>query len=151
LFISEVITGRSVNLVEGVLDQTYVVTGYTSTSIIVAGADFVADGFTTACTFNIPAIRYQKLESPTKVQVTTIGTESLLNREVAYYNLTEKEVKQFGNELDMFDRRFVFYDIGELSNNDIILSNGQEYAVYQQKYSVVYDKTTVYGKAIRET
>jgi len=150
LSISENIVDRTLNLVEGALDEEYVVTGYTSTSISVSTADFVSDGFTTACTFRIAPLSYQKLESPTKVQVTVVGTESLLDREVAYYNLTETEIKQFGNELDMFDRRFVFYDIGELSNNDVIISGGQAYAVYRQKYSLIYNKTTIYGKAIRE-
>jgi hypothetical protein len=151
LSITENIVGRDVNLVEGVLDQSYTVTGYTATSITVTGADFLADGFTTDCTFNIEPLRYQKLESPTKVQVTVVGVESLLNREVAYYNLTEQEVVQFNNELDTFDRRFVFYDIGEMANNDIIVSEGQQYAAYKQKYNVTYNKVSIYGKALRKT
>jgi hypothetical protein len=151
LNISENLVGRTLNLVESALDRNYTITGYTSTSITVAGADFVGDGFTTACTFHIDAIKYQKLESPTKVQITTVGNESLLDREVAYYNITEQEIKQFGNELDMFDRRFVFYDIGDMENNDIIILAGQQYAVYKKKYSITYDKVSAYGKALRES
>lgn len=151
LNITENIIGRSVNLVEGSLDQSYMVTGYTTTTITVVGADFIGDGFTTSCTFHIDALKYQKMESPTKTQVIAIGTESLLDREVAYYNLTEVEIKQFNNELDMFDRRFVFYDIGEAENNDVIVSDGQNYVVYKQKYNITYNKVSIYGKAIRRT
>jgi hypothetical protein len=151
LSISENIVSRSMNLVEGGLDRNYAVTGYTTTSITVAGADFLAIGFTTACTFHIEGLGYQKLESPTKAQIIIVGSESLIDREVAYYNLTEEEIRRFGNELDMFDRRFVFYDIGEMENNDIIISEGQEYAVYKQKYNVTYNKVSVYGKALRKT
>lgn len=150
LSITENIVGRTVNLVEGALDQNYVVTAYTATSVTVASADFIGDGFTVACTFHIDALKYQKLESPTKVRVTTVGTESLSDREVAYYNVTEKEVLEFNNELDTFDRRFVFYDIGEMENNDIIVLSGQQYAVYKQKYNVTYNKVSVYGKAVRK-
>ncbi len=151
LNITENIVGRIINLVDGVLDQNYVVTAYTATSITVNTADFIGDGFSIACTFHIDALKHQRLESPTKTLVTAVGVESLSDREVAYYNITEREVLEFNNELDMFDRRFVFYDIGEMENNDIIVIGGQQYAVYKQKYNVTYDKVSVYGKAVRKT
>lgn len=150
LNISENIVGRTLNLLEGALDSDYVVTAYTQTSITVSSADFTGDGFTTACTFYIEGLGYQKKESPTKVQITSVGEESLLDREVAYYNLTEKELLQFNNELDLFDRRFVFYDIA-LYNNDVIVLDGQQYAVYKMNYNITYDKTQIYGKALRKT
>lgn len=149
LAISENIVGREVNLVEGALDRTYIVTGYTTTSIIVASANFVTDGFTLECTFHIEAIKYQKKLSPTLVQVLVVGTESLINREVAYYNLTERELLQFNNELNIFDKKFVFFDI-VVSNDDRIILEGQEYAVYKSKNNVIYNMMVVYGKALRQ-
>lgn len=149
LFISEDIVGRSINLVEGVLDKTYTVTGYTSTSITVSSADFIADGFTIACTFHIEAIKYQKKMSPTLVQVLIVGTESLIDRDVAYYNLSEKEILQFNNELNISDKRFVFFDIS-ISNDDIIILDGQKYQVYKVKYNPVYAMQVVYGKSMRK-
>lgn len=149
LSISENIVGREVNLVEGGLDRNYTVTSYTTNSIIVSGASFLTDGFTVACTFHIGGLTYQKLESPTKIQVLSVGGESLLNRDAAYYNITEKEMLQFNNELDFLDRRFLFYDI-QLVNNDIIVLDNQQYAVYKMKYSVPFNRSNVYGKALRE-
>lgn len=151
LSITENIVGRTVNLVDGSLDQNYVVTAYTATSITVDTADFIGDGFSITCTFHIDALKHLQLESPTKVLVTAVGVESLSDREVAYYNITEKEILEFNNELDLFDRRFVFYDIGEMENNDIIVISGQQYAVYKQKYNVTYNKVSVYGKAVRKS
>jgi len=148
LAINEDIVGRSLNLVEGNLDSTYTVTGYTATSITVIGANFLIDGFSLECTFHIDAIAYQKKVSPTLVQVLIVEAESLINREVAYYNLTEKELQQFNNELNILDKRFVFYDI-RVTNDDIIIQDGQEYSVYKIKYNPIYGTMVVYGKAIR--
>lgn len=149
LTISEDLTGRNINLVEGVLDSTYVITGYTATSITVASADFITDGFTTACTFNVQGIDYQKRVSPTIIQVTTVGTEALVDRLVAYYQLTEKEILQFNNELNILDKKFVFFDI-LVGNDDRIILEGQEYAVYKVKHNPIYNMMVVYGKALRK-
>lgn len=149
LSIGSDITGRTINLVEGNLDTDYIVTGYTATSITVSTADFIADGFTISATFHIEGLSHQKEESPTKVQVLSVGSEVLTDREVAYYNLTEKEILQFGNELDMSAKRFVFYDI-VVVNDDIVILEGQDYSVVKTNYNPTYNKTTVYGKAIRQ-
>jgi len=149
LAINENLVGRSVNLVEGALDSTYVITGYTATSITVASADFIADGFTTVCTFHVDGIDYQQRVSPTIVQVTVVGTETLVDRPVAYYQLTEKEINQFHNELNILDKKFVFFDI-LVVNDDRIILDGQEYAVYKVKYNPVYNMMVVYGKALRQ-
>jgi hypothetical protein len=59
LAINEDLVGREVNLVEGLLDNTYTITGYTATSIIVSSANFVADGFTCSsyCCWNRSSYR----------------------------------------------------------------------------------------------
>jgi hypothetical protein len=149
LNITENIVGRGLNLVEGGLDRNYTVTSYTTTSITVSGATFLTDGFTTACTFHIGGLGHLKSESPTKTQVLSVGSESLLNRDVSYYNITEKEMLQFNNELDFLDRRFLFYDI-QVVNNDIIVLDSQQYAVYKFKYNIPFNRSNVYGKALRE-
>jgi len=149
LAINEDLVGREVNLVEGVLDNNYVITGYTATSIIVSSADFVVDGFTLDCTFHVDGISYAKRVSPTIIQVVTVGAEALVDRPVAYYKLTEKEILQFNNELNMFDKKFVFFDI-EVGNDDRIILDGQEYAVYKSKHNTIYNMMVVYGKALRK-
>ena len=149
LAISEDLISREVNLIEGLLDTTYTITGYTATSITVASADFVAAGFTTACTFHVAGIDYAKRVSPTIIQVTAVGVETLVDRPVAYYQLTEKEILQFNNELNIFDKKFVFFDI-VVSNDDRIILDGQEYAVYKTKHNTIYNMMVVYGKALRK-
>lgn len=149
LAINENLIGREVNLVEGLLDNTYTITGYTATSIIVASADFIADGFTIACTFHVDGIGYAKKVSPTIIQVTVVGVETLVDRAVAYYQLTEKEILQFNNELNIFDKKFVFFDI-VVGNDDRIILEGQEYAVYKVKHNIIYSMMVVFGKALRQ-
>lgn len=150
LNISENIVGRSLNLVEGILDNIYIVTGYNATTISVSSANFLTDGFTTDCTFHIDGISYQKLISPTIVQVLSVGSESLVDRDVAYYNLTEKEMIQFNNELNISDKRFAFFDI-TVVNDDVIILAGQQYAVYKVKFNPVYAIMTIYGKSLRKS
>jgi hypothetical protein len=83
------------------------------------------------------------------VQVTVVGTEALIDRPVAYYQLTEKEILQFRNELNILDKKFVFFDI-VVNNDDRIILDGQEYAVYKVKHNIVYNMMVVYGKALRK-
>jgi hypothetical protein len=149
LSINEDLVGRQVNLVEGSLDTNYIITGYTATSITVATADFITDGFTLASTFHVEGIDYRQRLSPTIVQVLSVGTETLINRPVAYYNLTEKELRQFNNELNVFDKKFVFFDIN-IANDDRIILDGQEYAIHKTKNNTIYNMMVVFGKALRQ-
>jgi hypothetical protein len=150
LNITEDVTGRTLELTEGVLSGTYVITGYTYSTITVDTATFLVDGFTNQCTYHVDAIAYRKRLSPTRVQLSeTSDGEALVNREVAYYNLTENELRMFGNELDFMDKRFVFYDV-EVVNNDDILFGNQRYNIYKVNYNSTYQKSLIYGKAVRK-
>lgn len=148
LSITENIVGRTLLLTEGNISNDYVVTSYTETSIIVSSATFLTDGFTVACTFHIEGLSYQKKESPTKCQMLSIGLESLINRDVAFYGISIEEVVKYSNELDLEDKRFVFYDV-EVLNDDIIVMTNQKYAVYKTEYNVTYNKAIVLCKAIK--
>jgi hypothetical protein len=158
LDISYSIIGRTVTLSQGALTQNYVVTGYTSTSITVSGATFVSDGFTLICTYTIAGRPEIQQNSPTRVQLASVDGQSILKQPVAWYNLNEKEIRQFAGELTVLDKRFVFYDV-RVTNSDIIIlhdtittlgsaDHDEKFEVHNVRYSITYDKSIVFAKAI---